>query len=42
MKSHISAIRKLGNAVDTLTKTFQKKNVKTKLEEDQTSLDKFK
>jgi len=42
MKSHISAIKKLGKAVDTLTKTFQKKNVKTKLNEDQTNLDKFK
>jgi len=41
MKSHISAIKKLGNAVDILTKTFQKKNIKTKINENQSKLDKF-
>jgi len=41
MRSHVKAIQKLGKAVDTLTRTFQKKNVKTKINESQNKLDKY-
>lgn len=42
MRSHISAIKKLGKAVDRLTKTVEKKNVRSKLNLNQTQLDIFK
>jgi len=38
MKSHISAIQKLGKAVDNLTVAVKKKNVKDSLKGSQTTL----